>query len=234
VRPLALLAALEVEASAIGRDFPRPTGESRAVSVREGELEGVPVLLVVGGVGKVAAAMATQYVCDAFRPAGVIGFGLAGAIGGAEPGQVVVASGAVQHDFDARPLTSHRAELPGLGVAVIGSDARLTGALLEGARAAVEEPGRVSTGCVLTGDQIITAAQVRDTLGRDFPGAACVDMETAAVALVARQNAVPWTALRVTSDSADETFDLDDVIGFGAHTAAELFERIMREAVKRI
>jgi hypothetical protein len=33
--------------------------------------------------------------------------------------------------------------------------------------------------------------------------------------------------LRVTSDSADETFDLKGVLGFGVETAANLFEGII-------
>jgi nucleoside phosphorylase len=53
-------------------------------------------------------------------------------------------------------------------------------------------------------------------------------METAAFAQVAHQNGVPWTALRVISDSADETFDLRRVIGLGVSTAAKLFESIIQ------
>jgi nucleoside phosphorylase len=56
-------------------------------------------------------------------------------------------------------------------------------------------------------------------------------METAAIAQVAYQNGLPWGAVRVMSDSADETFDLDDVIDFGVKTAGELFARIVADAV---
>src|SRR5207253_9639067 len=88
-----------------------------------------------------------------------------------------------------------------------------------------------ASGLVVTGDQIITSRPLRDALVHNFPDAACVEMETAAIAQVAHQNGLPWGAVRVTSDSADETFDLDDVIGFGANSAGELFARIIRDAV---
>lgn len=236
MRPLALLAALEVEASVLARAFDRVTTAPPGMSVHEGTLEGTPAVLVVSGVGKVAAAMATQYVCDTFGARGFVGFGLAGAVaGGAERGRVIVASGAVQHDMDARPLTDAKGQIPGLGITVLDADAGLSGALERAARDVVERDGdRVSTGIVLTGDQIVTAQDVRDRLARDFPGAACIDMETAAMAQVAVQNGLPWAALRVTSDSADETFDLDDVIHFGAHTAGELFARIIAMAMARL
>jgi adenosylhomocysteine nucleosidase len=81
---------------------------------------------------------------------------------------------------------------------------------------------------VLTGDQIVTSRTVRGALVKDFPEAACIDMETGAVAQVAHQNGLPWSALRVISDSADETFDLRGVVGFGVSTAANLFESIIQ------
>ena len=57
-------------------------------------------------------------------------------------------------------------------------------------------------------------------------------METAAVAQVALQNDIPWAALRMTSDAADESFNLDEVIGFGVKTAADEFDQIIRACLK--
>ena len=53
-------------------------------------------------------------------------------------------------------------------------------------------------------------------------------METAAVAQAAHQNSLPWGALRMTSDSADESFNLDQVINFGINTAADLFDQVIQ------
>jgi nucleoside phosphorylase len=66
----------------------------------------------------------------------------------------------------------------------------------------------------------------------EFPAGACFDMETAAVAQVAYQNGIPWAGLRMTSDAADESFNLDEVLGFGIGTAAILFERVVRALLK--
>jgi nucleoside phosphorylase len=52
-------------------------------------------------------------------------------------------------------------------------------------------------------------------------------METAAIAQVADQNSLPWCGLRMTSDAADETFNIDEVISFGINTAADLFDQII-------
>ena len=194
--------------------------------------EGDGLVVAVGGVGKVAAAIAAQYVCDVFKPRCLIAIGLAGGLeDDVHPGQVIVATGAMQHDLDGRPLTDAKAVIPGLGLSVIAADPAVAEKLLIAARL---ESKHARPGLVLTGDQIVTSRAVRDALAKDFPDAACVDMETAAVAQVAHQNTVPWSAVRVLSDSADETFDLRGVIGLGVGTAANLFESIIHAVIDEL
>jgi adenosylhomocysteine nucleosidase len=191
------------------------------------------MVVAVGGVGKVAAALAAQFVYDAFKPRCLVAVGLAGALRDeTSRGQVVVASGAAQHDMDGRPLTAARGVIPGLNLSVFSADPPMAEKLLVAAKRSVENPKIVRSGLVLTGDQIVTSRKIRDALVADFPDGMCVDMETAAVAQVAHQNGLPWAAVRVTSDSADETFNLEEVIDFGVRTAGELFARIINESVQ--
>lgn len=227
-----MLAALQQEAQVLALHLKLSAVDGPKISVWEGDLNGAPIVLALSGVGKVAAAAATQFLCDAIKPRCVLCIGLAGATGNdADRGHVIIASGAVQHDMDARPLTKAKGIIPGLGISVFPADPILSEKLLEAARHAVGRPAVIRSGLVLTGDQIVTSAAVRDDLKRVFPEAVCLDMETAAVAQVAHQNGLPWAALRVTSDAADETFNLHDVLDFGADTAGELFERIIRRFV---
>ena len=205
------------------------TISSPHLSIWEGVVEGTPAVLVVTGVGKVAAALAAQFVCDVFHPRCAIAFGLAGATESeARPGQLIVASGALQHDVDARPLTDAKGTIPSLGIAVFPADPALSAKLHRATASVVENPRIAGSGVVLTGDQIVTSREVRDGLVKDFPEGVCFDMETAAIAQVALQNGIPWAALRMTSDAADENFNLDEVIGFGIDTAADVFDQIVR------
>ena len=216
------MAALEEEAHELVRRMPRSENVGPRLAIWEGD----GLVVVVAGVGKVAAALATQYACDVFKPRSAVAIGLAGGLeDGVRPGQVIVATGAVQHDMDARPLTDAKGVIPGIAVATIAADPAAADKVLIAARL---ESRDAQPGLVLTGDQIVTSRSVRDALLRDFPAATCVDMETAAFAQVALQNGVPWTALRVISDSADESFDLRKVIGLGVSTAAKLFESIIQ------
>ena len=228
LRPVTVIAALEQEAHALVRRMPR----SETVGPRLSIWEGGGLVVMVAGVGKVAAAMAAQYACDVFKPRCLIAIGLAGGVeDDVRPGQVIVASGAAQHDMDARPLTDAKGAIPGLGLSIIRADTAVAEKLLLAARF---ESKDARSGVVLTGDRIVTARAVRDGLVRDFPDGACIDMETAAVAQVAHQNGLPWSALRVISDFADEAFDLRGVIGFGVSTAADLFERIIQAVVDEL
>lgn len=230
---MALFAALDAEARALVRHLTPSTRPSPELSIWAGVIEGTPTVLVVTGVGKVAAALAAQFVCDSFRPRCAITFGLAGATSSdVKPGHVIVASGTVQHDMDARPLTDARGTIPSLGMAVLPADHTLSEMLRRAAESVVADPTLVGSGLVLTGDQIVTSREIRDGVLKDFPEGACFDMESAAIAQVAIQNGIPWAGLRITSDAADESFDLDQVIGFGIDSAAGRFEQIVRALLK--
>lgn len=234
-RSVAVLAALPEEARGLARHLVRAQVAGPGLPAWEGELAGKPVVLILCGVGKVAAAMAAQFACDAYHPRALVSIGLAGATEGETArGRLIVASGAVQHDMDARPLTSARGVIAGLGMSVFPADPTLSSMLQRAAEGSVERPDHVSMGMVLTGDQIVTSRAARDQITAAFPEGACFDMETAAVAQVAHLNRVPWGGLRITSDSADESFDLEEVIAFGAHTAGELLERTVVRALERM
>jgi len=234
-RPVAILIALELEARTLIRTLARSRISSPQVSVWEGVVEGAPVVLVITGVGKVAAALGAQFICDVFPPRCLLAVGLAGATeSDGQRGRLIVASGAVQHDVDARPFTDAKGVIPSLGKTVFPADPPLSEKLRHATHSVVDNPQIVRSGVVLTGDQIVTSRAVRDGLLADFPSGACFDMETAAIAQVAHQNEVPWAALRITSDAADENFNIREVLGFGVDTASDLFDQIVRAFLKAL
>ncbi|HEY2597866.1 MAG TPA: 5'-methylthioadenosine/S-adenosylhomocysteine nucleosidase [Candidatus Dormibacteraeota bacterium] len=234
-RPVALFAALDEEARSVAGHLETVSISPPHLSLWVGTIEATPVVLAVTGVGKVAAALSTQFVCDAYHPRCAIAFGLAGATDGdTRAGQLIVATGALQHDMDARPLTKARGVIPSLGKAVFAADQALSASLRRAAEQVVRDPRTVSSGLVLTGDQIVSSREFRDGRWREFPEGLCFDMETAAIAQVAHQNDLPWAALRMTSDAADETFDLDQVISFGTNTAADLFGQIVQAFLRAV
>src|SRR2546423_13779792 len=91
-RPVAVIAALDQEAQALVRRMPRSESVGPHVSIWEAGA----LVVIVAGVGKVAAAIAAQYACDVFKPRCIISIGLAGGLESrARRGRVGGCTGAV-------------------------------------------------------------------------------------------------------------------------------------------
>ena len=65
-------------------------------------IAGKNALLIVSGIGKVNAALATQYLIDKFSPTAIINFGTAGGIGSAQILKYYAIDKCCQPDFDLR------------------------------------------------------------------------------------------------------------------------------------
>jgi adenosylhomocysteine nucleosidase len=193
-----------------------------------GRLEGVEVLLAQCGIGKVNAAMTAQTLL--LEGAGRLVFtGVAGALAPElRVGDVVVSTDAVQHDVDVGPLGYAPGEVPGSGLAW-EADA----ALREAATAAAEEVTdvRVVAGRVASADRFVADPDVAADLHRRF-GAACAEMEGAAVAQVCARWDVPFVIVRSISDTADHAAGVD----FRSFTelAASRAERVVRGLLRRL
>jgi len=159
------------------------------------------IIAMVSGVGKVNAAAALAWLLSRFTITQVVAVGVAGALAvDLKLGDVVVCSGAIQHDMDATAFGYEAGMVPVLRKKLFAASKELVhAALAAGERAGLEVA--VRTGLVLTGDKFV-AGKEGATL-REFFGGDCVDMETAAWAQVADLFQVPWVALRSISDQAD-------------------------------
>lgn len=142
-------------------------------------------ILCVGGVGKVNAAMAAQFLIDRFAPDAILNPGCAGALTDLPVGTVVAATSCVQHDVD----TALAGDPPGFvsTVNVVDFPCRLP-----------HTPG-LYPGVVATGDWF-GRDPARATAIRDTYHASLCDMECAAVAQVCLRHTLPFLALKSVSD----------------------------------
>jgi adenosylhomocysteine nucleosidase len=182
-----------------GMDFPLYTGMF-------GE---VPVLLARCGIGKVNAALCTQYLIDHFPIAAVINSGVAGALQpGVKIGDLVVSNAAMYHDFDVIFFGYPKGVIPGLSTSTFAADERLVHLALQHGTNVLGE-SRVHTGLIVSGDQFVAGSEQKQSILRHFPEALCVEMEGSAIANTAYQNQVPFVILRAMSDQADDTAPAD-------------------------
>lgn len=190
-----------------------------------GHWQGQQVVVVLSRVGKVAAATTATALIEHFGVSRVVFAGVAGGIGPrVHVGDVVVATGFMQHDMDASPLFP-RYEVPLYGRTVFETDASMTHQLAQAAREVLEEVGlyvdaqsvqafalhraQCHQGLVATGDRFVSSAQECLTLQQTLPNALAVEMEGAAVAQVCLDYGVPFSAFRTISDRADHEAHTD-------------------------
>lgn len=246
LQPVAVLAAMEQENRLIETIIADPTERlSHGRRFVIGAISGVPVVTVISGLGKVAAAATVAIVLERFRPSQVLFAGVAGGIGqDVGIGDIVVADELVQHDFDATPLFD-RFVIPSLATARISTDPRATddltaathrflggGALSEiaGAGFAPFDPtgAQVHRGLIGSGDRFVESAADAATLLRDLPDLLAVEMEGAAVAQVCTEAGVPCAVVRSISDRADAAAGVD-FLTFVESVAAPLTAGIVAE-----
>lgn len=209
-RPLAIVGAMAEEtepllAAAVGSVSERvgPFAFHRA------RLDGVPVLLATCGIGKVHAAALTQALLD--RGAAAVLF--TGVAGGVDPtlrvGDLVVAADALQHDVDVTALGYALGQVPGHADVRWVADPDLRDRVAAAARTVAAAEGvRVVVGTVASGDRFVADPDDVARLRSAF-GAACAEMEGAAVAQVCAAWGVPWAIVRSVSDTADHDADVD-------------------------
>lgn len=204
---VALIAAMDEEVAALRQKL---HAEQEAATpfahlpIYRGKLHDLEAVVVRCGIGKVNAALATQYTIDQFNPQVILTSGVAGGISPqVSIGDIVVATGAQQHDFDARSFGYARGVIPRLQESLFPADARLAELA---AAAAAEQLGahRVHKGLVVSGDLFVGSREQREEILRFFPAALCADMEAAAIAHVAALNRVPYLIVQAISDEADE------------------------------
>lgn len=219
-RPLGVLAALPDELGDLLATMRAESGVLVHTLGRRdyhvGTVHGVPCVVTLARVGKVAAAATASALIHAFDVGAIVFTGVAGGVGpDVHVGDVVVGDTLLQHDMNASPLFPCF-EIPLLGRTHFDADSALAASLAnacerflaeEGAALAARfqiRPSRVHRGLVISGDQFVASAQAVATLRALLPDALAVEMEGAAIAQVCHEYDVPCAVVRTISDTADE------------------------------
>lgn len=252
VKPVrtAILSALIEEQQGLLERLTHPTCVTRAGrDFWQGELQGQPVVLALSRIGKVAAATTATTLIEAFDVQQLVFTGVAGGVGaGVRVGDVVVATGFVQHDMDASPLFP-RYQIPLYGRERFACDMALSALLsdathagLAGLLGSLESAGAqgdrtVHHGLIASGDRFVSGAEESRVLQAALASAGhaplAVEMEGAAVAQVCFDYGVPFAAMRTISDRADDTAHVD-FPKFVAEVASRYALAIIDELVRKL
>jgi len=242
---IAIISAMHEELRALLPLLQDPRIERRAGrDCHLGRLDGREVLLVLSGIGKVAAATTAAVLLDGMDVHTLLLTGVAGGLApGVQVGDVVIARCLLQHDMDASPLFP-RYEVPLSGRSRFAADVALCAALAVGseqvlhaphaalARLGITQP-RLHSGLVVSGDRFVATAAQSQALRDALPDALAVEMEGAAVAQVCADFGRPFAVLRTVSDRADDAAHLG-FARFVDEVAAEFSRDIVRAALPHI
>ena len=205
---IVILGAMDAEISEFLTGMAGRVVENWAGGVcHHGRLDGHEVIVARSGVGKVMAAMTTQFLIGAYKPRALLFTGLAGSL---RPyiriGDTIIARDLVQHDIDATVAGFPRGNIPYTPWRFIESDPDI----LAVASSFVSAEGAVHAGRICTGDQFITHREMESHsyLSEELAGDA-VEMEGAAVALVCAIHKVRFLVARTISDMADASAGVD-------------------------
>lgn len=163
-------------------------------------LSGKEAVVAVCGVGKVNAARTAEAMIIAFNPHLIINTGVAGGLlDDLGIGDIVISERVVQHDFDTSPLGDEKGFLstpPLVYIPVEEVSAKLL-------KSSAEKLGlKAVLGTVASGDQFIWRAEQKEFITSQF-GAACAEMEGAAIGHVCFLSGVPFVVIRAISDGAN-------------------------------
>lgn len=206
---LGIIGAMQEEVELLLGDLDTAQGQTPlvypGVTLHRGRLDGLEVLVTVGGIGKVNAAMTTTYLLAA----GATRVVFTGVAGGVHPelkvGDLVVSTDCLQHDVDVTALGYRLGEVPGETLSW-QADPDLRALAVEAAHEV--QSVAVMEGRVVSGDVFVASPERVLALWQTF-GAACAEMEGAAVAQVCSKHGVPFVVIRSVSDTADGSANVD-------------------------
>lgn len=229
---IGIIGAMEEEVAVLKDDM-----QDKEVSMKarmefcKGKLYGRDAVVVRSGIGKVNAAVCAQILIDEYGVDALINTGVAGSLNAdIDIGDLVISTDAVHHDMDATIFGDPVGQVPRMDVFSFEADRNL----IAKAKAANEKANpelHTFFGRVVSGDQFVSSAEVKDRLVEQFHGF-CTEMEGAAIAHTAYLNDVPFVIIRAISDKADNSATMD----YPAFEKQAILHsvRLMRELIPQI
>ena len=132
MKKLGIIGAMQVEVETLLGCMGEKEAREIAGSVfYEGILEGLPVVVVQCGVGKVNAAICAQILCSCYGVTHLVNTGIAGSLcAELDIGDLVVSKDAMHHDFDCCAFGYPMGKVPDVDVIALGID-QYTGFVFE-------------------------------------------------------------------------------------------------------
>ena len=206
---IGIIGAMEEEVAVLKQEMNiAETVEYASMQFCKGVLCGKNVVIVRSGIGKVNAGICAQILADKFDVNVLINTGIAGSLDAAiDIGDMVISTDLVEHDMDATIFGDPLGQVPRMDTFSFPADPSLIQKALE-ANEEANPDIKTFTGRIVSGDQFVSSAEVKEKLVKNFQ-AKCTEMEGAAIAHVAYLNRISCVIIRAISDKADNSATMD-------------------------
>lgn len=198
----------------------------------EGILKDKKMIIVRCGSGNVNAAICTQILIDKFQVNCIINTGVAG---GLYPeiniGDIVISSDIRQQNIDTTASEDTKGAISCMEEAFFESNIKLI-ELGEGAAKSLRGDQKVYIGRITSEDQFISSMRVEEEVYTTFT-AYCAEMESAAISHTCYLNQVPFVVIRVISDKADQSAEInfEEFVHVAAKNVSKMIEVIIESIV---
>ncbi|AIU67809.1 5'-methylthioadenosine/S-adenosylhomocysteine nucleosidase [Vibrio coralliilyticus] len=220
---IGIIGAMEQEVSILKQAIENCQEVSKAgCTFFSGQLNGVDVVLLQSGIGKVAAAIGTTVLLDEYQPDVVINTGSAGGFDSTlNLGDVVISTEVRHHDADVTAFGYEIGQMAGQPAAFT-ADAKLMD-VAEKALSQMEDKHAVR-GLICTGDTFVCTADRQAFIRQHFPSVIAVEMEASAIAQACHQFKVPFVVVRAISDVADKEspMSFEEFLPLAAKSSSEM------------
>ena len=227
---IGIIGAMELEVATLKKNMDTDQITKKAgMEFHEGNLKGMPVVVVQCGVGKVNAARTTQIMIDKFDISYIINIGSAGSINDEiDYGDIVIGKYVLQHDFDITAFGHEKGYISNIGVK-LESNSKLIKRCEYVIKNMKENLYKCVIGTIATGDIFCTSRKMKEKIRTKFD-ADCVEMEGAAIAQTAYLSDTPFIIIRSISDSPNENnqIDFNKYLKMAANRCAIFIEDLMK------
>ncbi|MGB2080014.1 MAG: 5'-methylthioadenosine/S-adenosylhomocysteine nucleosidase [Vibrio sp.] len=192
-----------------------------------GQCQGVDVVLLQSGIGKVAASVGTSLLIECFQPDAVINTGSAGGFDSSlNHGDIVISTEVRHHDVDVTPFGYEMGQMASQPAAFTADEKLMQ--LAENALAQLDDQHAVR-GLICTGDVFVCTQERQEYIRKHFPTVVAVEMEAAAIAQTCHQFEVPFVVVRAISDVADKEspMSFDEFLPLAAKTSSAMVIKML-------
>lgn len=212
-----------------------------------GDVYGHELFLTRCDVGKVNAAVAAQQIIDHFSVDFMFNIGSSGALSPElEVGDLVIATEAIQHDFDLSSwglqpgeilfdAVTENGQLKFRSQQIFTCDKKISKLMMDVAHKlkfteVLGHSPKIISGRILSGDQFIGQQTKANELWNILQGL-CTDMEAAGIAHACTVNDVPFVCVRAISDKADHsaTVAFTEFLQAAVVNYGKLFEKVIMQ-----